>query len=89
MMLFELFGKMSVYFFPSHVTILIELNKSGANCLGSVAGPVIQVSGRTGFEDGSRTAAPVEVKNDLHSVCIKAEVNMAGPLGLTLTLGTV
>ena len=59
-------------------------------CLGSVVGPVIQATGRTDFEDGSRTMPrTVEVRNDLHSVCIKPEVNMAGPLGPTITLGAV
>ena len=54
--------------------------------LGSVADPVIQATRRTDFEDGSRTATTVEVRNDLHSVCTKSEVNMNGPLGPTLTL---
>ena len=54
-----------------------------------MAGPVIQATGRMDFEDGSRTATTVEVRNDLHSVCTKPEVNMAGPLGPTLTLGAV
>ena len=58
-------------------------------CQWSVAGPVIQVTGRTDFEDGSRMATTVEVRNYLHGVCTKPEVNMAGPLGLALTLGVV
>ena len=47
--------------------------------LGSVAGPVIQATGRTDFEDGSRIATTLEVSNDLHSVRTSPEVNMAGP----------
>ncbi len=58
-------------------------------CLGSVAGPVMQTTGRTDFEVGLRTATTVEVRNDLHSVCTNPEVNMAGPLGPTMTLGSV
>ena len=37
-------------------------------CLGSVAGSVIQATGRTDFEDGSRTGTKLEVRNGLQSV---------------------
>ena len=47
--------------------------------LGTVAGPVIQATGRTDFEDGSRTATTLEVSNGLHSVRTTPEVSMAGP----------
>ena len=46
--------------------------------LGSMAVPVIQATGRMDFEDGSRTAATLEVSNGLHSVHTSPEVNMAG-----------
>ena len=54
-------------------------NKSVRLRLGSVAGPVIQATGRTDFEDGSRTATTLEVSNGLHSVRTSPEVSMAGP----------
>ncbi len=44
-----------------------------------MAGPVIQATGRTDIEDGSRMATTLEVSNGLHSVCTSPEVNMAGP----------
>ena len=42
-------------------------------------GSVIQATGRTDFEDGSRTATTLEVSNGLHSVRTSPEVSMAGP----------
>ena len=58
-------------------------------CLGSVAGSVIQATGRTDFEDGSRTGTKLEVRNGLQSVRTIPEVNMVSPLGLAMTLGAV
>ena len=57
--------------------------------LGSVAGSVIQATGRTDFEDGSRTGTKLEVRNGLQSVRTIPEVNMVSPLGLSMTLGAV
>ena len=57
--------------------------------LGSVAGPVIQATGRPDFEDGSRTGSTVEVISDFHSIRTKPEVNLAGYLTLAMTLGAV
>ena len=58
-------------------------------CLGSVAGSVIQATGRTDFEDGSRTGTKLGVRNGLQSVRTIPEVNMVSPLGLSMTLGAV
>ena len=57
--------------------------------LGSVAGPVIQATGRTDFEDGSRTGTKLEVRNGLQSVRTIPEVNMVSPLGPAMTPGAV
>ena len=54
------------------------VNRDGGG-LRSVAGLVIQATGRTDFEDGSRTATTLEVSNGLHSVRTSPEVSMAGP----------
>ena len=62
-----------------HIEIKIDLSISCIDCLGSVASPVIQATGRMDFEDGSRTATTLEVSNGLHCVCTSPEVNMAGP----------
>ena len=59
------------------------------NCLGSVAGSVIQATGRTDFEDGSRTGTKLEVRNGLQGVRTIHEVNMVSPLGLAMILGAV
>ena len=58
---------------------LTKVSNTQQICLGSVAGPVIQATGRTDFEDGSRTATTLEVSNGLHSVRTSPEVSMAGP----------
>ena len=58
-------------------------------CLGSVAGSVIQATGKTDFEDGLRTGTKLEVRNGLQSVRTIPEVNMVSPLGLSMTLGAV
>ena len=47
--------------------------------LGSVAGPVIQATGRMDFEDGLRIATTLEVSTGLHSIRTSPEVSMAGP----------
>ena len=57
--------------------------------LGSVAGSVIQATGRTDFEDGSRTGTKLEVRNGLQSVRTIPEVNMVSPLGPAMTPGAV
>ena len=57
--------------------------------LGSVAGSVIQATGKTDFEDGLRTGTKLEVRNGLQSVRTIPEVNMVSPLGLSMTLGAV
>ena len=54
-----------------------------------MAGPVIQATGRTDFEDGLRTGTKLEVRNGLQSVHTISEVNMVNPLGLAKTLGAV
>ncbi len=54
-----------------------------------MAGSVIQATGRTDFEDGSRTETKLEVRNGLQSVPTIPEVNMVSPLGLAMTLGMV
>ena len=56
-------------------------------CLESMAGSVIQATGRADFEDGSRTGTKLEVRNGLQSVHTIPEVNMVSPLGLAMTLG--
>ena len=56
-------------------------------CLESVAGSVIQATGRTDFEDGSRTGSKLEVRNGLQSVRTIPEVSMVSPLGPAMTLG--
>ena len=53
----------------------------------SVAGSVIQATGRTDFEDGSRTGTKLEVRNGLQSVRTIPEVNMVSPLGPAMTPG--
>ena len=47
-------------------------------CLGSVAGSVIQATGKTDFEDGLRIVTTLEVSNGLYSIHTSPEVNMAG-----------
>ena len=59
------------------------------DCLGSAAGSVIQATGRTDFEDGSRTGTKLEVRNGLQSVRTIPEVNMVSPLGPAMTPGAV
>ena len=54
-----------------------------------MAGSVIQATGQTDFEDGSRTGNKLEVKNGLQSVRTIPEVNVVSPLGLSMTLGAV
>ena len=51
-----------------------------------MAGSVIQATGRTDFEDGSRTGTKLEVRNGLQSVRTIPEVNMGHYI---LTLGAV
>ena len=58
-------------------------------CLESVAGSVIQATGRTDFEDGSRTGTKLEVRNGLQSVRTIPGINLVSPLGLAMTLGAV
>ena len=58
-------------------------------CLGSVAGSVIQATGKTDFEDGLRMGTKLEVRNGLQSIRTIPEVNMVSPLGLSMTLGAV
>ena len=65
----------TVSFHQNFLTYIIEIEV----CLGSVAGSVIQATGRMDFEDGSRTATTLEVSNGLHSVRTSPEVSMAGP----------
>ena len=58
----------------------IQMTTNAIMChLRSVAGLVIQATGRTDFEDGSRTATTLEVSNGLHRVRTTPEVSMAGP----------
>ena len=52
-----------------------------------MAGSVIQATGRTDFEDGSRTGTKLEVRNGLQSVRTIPEVNMVSPLGPAMTPG--
>ena len=66
----------------------MEFTKHGI-CLGSMAGSVIQATGRTDFEDGSRTGTKLEVRNGLQSVRTIPEVNMVSPLGPAMTPGAV
>ena len=54
-----------------------------------MAGSVIQATGRTDFEDGSRTGTKLEVRNGLQSVRTIPEVNMVSPWELAMTLGAV
>ena len=54
-----------------------------------MAGSVIQATGRTDFEDGSRTGTKLEVRNGLQSVRTIPEVNMVSPLGPAMTPGAV
>ena len=61
------------------ILVIIQIIPKNIEMSGSVAGPVIQATGRTDFEDGSRTATTLEVSNGLHSVRTSPEVNMAGP----------
>ena len=72
---------------------LVDISKSPSNiiysCLGSVAGSVIQATGRTDFEDGSRMGTKLEVRNGLQSVRTIPEVNMVSPLGPAITPGPV
>jgi len=58
-------------------------------CLGSVAGSVIQATGRMDFEDDLRTGIKLKVRNSLHSVRTIPEINMVSPLRLAMTLGAV
>ena len=55
----------------------------------SVAGSIIQATGRTDFEDGSMTGTKLEVRNGLQSVRTIPGINMVSPLGLAMTLGVV
>ena len=61
----------------------------GRFSLGSVAGSVIQATGKTDFEDGSMTGTKLEVRNGLQSVRTIPEVNMVSPLGPAMTPGAV
>ena len=61
------------------IQIQLEADRAFKCCLRSVAGPVIQATGRTDFEDGSRTGTTLEVSNGLHSISTSPKVNMAGP----------
>ena len=54
---------------------------------GSMAGSVIQATGRTDFEDGLRTGTKLEVRNGLQSIHTIPEVNMVSPLGPAMTPG--
>ena len=54
-----------------------------------MAGSVIQATGRTDFEDDSRTGTKLEVRNGLQSVRTIPEVNMVSPWGLAMTLGAL
>ena len=54
-----------------------------------MAGSVIQATGRTDFEDGSRTGTMLVVRNGLQSNHTIPEVNMVSPLGPTMTPGAV
>ena len=54
-----------------------------------MASSVIQATGRTDFEDGSRTGTKLEVRNGLQSVRTIPGINLVSPLGLAMTLGAV
>ena len=54
-----------------------------------MAGSVIQATGKTDFEDGSRTGTKLEVRNGLQSVHTIPDVNMVSPLGPAMTPGAV
>ena len=49
-------------------------------CLGYVAGSIIQGSGRTKFEDGSRIGNQSEARNSIKRVCTIPEINGTGIL---------
>ena len=55
----------------------------------SVAGSVIQATGKTNVVDGSRTETKLEVRNGLQSIRPIPEVNMVSPLGPAMTPGAV
>ena len=55
----------------------------------SEAGSVIQATGRTDFEDNSKTGTKLKVRNGLQSVRTIPGINLISPLGLAMTLGAV
>ena len=54
-----------------------------------MAGSVIQATGRTDFEDGSRMGTKLKVRNGLQNVRTIPEVNVVSPLQPAMTPGVV